>query len=95
MRQAACLMIELKALATGVLAGISYAASGYVRAASRGEKFKVKKFFRAVLIGAAIGGISVIMKTPLPDAEMLLSQLGVTAVIDKLASAIYEKVSRI
>jgi len=88
-------MIELKALATGVFAGISYAVSGYVRAASKGEKFNTKKFFRAVLIGVAIGGISVIMRIPLPDAEMLLSQIGATAIIDKLASAVYEKVSRI
>ena len=89
------MMIELRALATGIMAGISYATSGYIRAVSKGESFDIKKFLKGIMVGVCIGAISAIMGIPLPSAEMLLSQIGATAIIDKLASAIYERLSKI
>jgi len=80
---------------SGVFAGISYATAGYIRAASKGEEFELKKFIKAVIIGACVGLISTALRVPHQQAEAILGQVGATALIDKLASAIYEKISKI
>lgn len=74
-------MLDVTTFIVGVLAGITYALSGYLKS-SNNEKFDAEKFVRTVIIGAIVGGYAAYKGISMDKAYMFVISTGIVAYID-------------
>jgi len=81
------------ALLIGVLAGIAYALSGYLKS-RKDEKFDSVKFFRTVIIGIAAGVYAAYKGIDISDAYGFVMTSGAVAYIENILKFIYRHIKR-
>jgi len=93
------LLVWITSLGTGLLAGLTWAALGYLKSINKEnankintlETFDVKKFFLTLGVGAFIGLGSVVLKMPLETANAYLVAGGFVALIESVLKAIWRR----
>jgi len=80
----------VKSILQGIIGGILYALSGYLKHKGRENvNFNPEKFIKTIILGAIIGFISGYSGLSFSEAEGILIQTGMVAVIEQLAKALY------
>ncbi|MHC1624064.1 MAG: hypothetical protein ACXQTR_05690 [Candidatus Methanospirareceae archaeon] len=87
-------LMIVKGLIVGAVAGAAYALAGYFKANYRnGEEFDVNKFLKTIVLGACLGAANYYFGIGLSGDEVAAMALaGEVAVIEQVLKAIFEKV---
>lgn len=82
--------MEFTTIITALLAAISYSVGGYLK---QTDKLDVEKLLSTIILGAAIGFISLYIGLNYDAATQMLASAGIIANIEIWSKAIYRRVT--
>lgn len=86
--------MPLENIVWGVIGGAAWGLLGYSKAAKKGESFDTKKFTRALVVGAAVGGYAAYTDQELDIVAGTVAGATVTAFVDSLLSAVWVRLKK-
>jgi len=87
------MLVGMDAFLVGVLAGIAYALSGYLKS-MKAEKFDAIKFSRTVIIGIVAGLYAAYKGMDICDAYGFVMASGAVAYIENILKFIYRHIKK-